>query len=370
MQQAKQSPLAWKVAALSILGLVVGLVLGLLIGVLLKPECAIAGLPVEDKEEYIVLVGAAYAVDGDLEKAQVHLAVLEAPNTGLWVIDLADRYIAEGRREADIQALAALAHGLGVDTPQTLAYLATPTQLPTSTPMPTNAPTSTVPPTLVPPTDTPVPPTDTPQPPPTDTPLPTTPTDTPVPPTPTSTLTATTVATPTNPPVPTNTPVPPPTNTPKPPAAAWSWDARLVGPGQDAQGCDYGNLQIRVTVIDAGGGQLGGVWVHDRYSQQYQVSGNVDSADWGPGETKFEYGIGGGGSLCIATGDGGTCVGDYTRDMPAYNAPPVEDLHAAGYCDQCCEPGATLERCRELVNAGTCMGNGHYSWRIVFKRSW
>ena len=26
-----------------------------------------------------------------------------------------------------------------------------------------------------------------------------------------------------------------------------------MGPGQDSQGCDYGNLQIRVTVIDAGG---------------------------------------------------------------------------------------------------------------------
>ena len=143
-----------------------------------------------------------------------------------------------------------------------------------------------------------------------------------------------------------------------------------MGPGQDSQGCDYGNLQLRVTVLDGNGSQMGGVWVHDRYSQQYQVTGNVDSPDWGPGETKFEYGIGGGGSLCVAEGEGGACVSDYTRDMPAYHIPPVEDLHAAGYCDQCCEPGATLERCRELVDAGKCMGNGHYSWRIEFKRSW
>jgi hypothetical protein len=150
----------------------------------------------------------------------------------------------------------------------------------------------------------------------------------------------------------------------------WGYSAQLVGPGQDSQGCDYGNLQIRVTVIDAGGSQLGGVWVHDRYSKQYQVTGNVDSPEWGPGETKFEYGIGGGGSVCIAEGEDGGCVSDYTRDMPAYSVPPVEDLHAAGYCSQCCEPDATLERCRELVNAGRCMGNGHYSWRVVFKRSW
>ncbi len=142
----------------------------------------------------------------------------------------------------------------------------------------------------------------------------------------------------------------------------------MVGPQQDGQGCDYGNLQIRVTVIDANGGQIGGVWVHDRYSGQYQVTGNVGSSDWGPGETKFEYGIGGGGSVCIATGQGGECVTDYTRDMPCYNRPSVEDLHAAGYCN-CCEVGASLERCRQLVNDGKCMGNGHYSWRVVFKRS-
>jgi hypothetical protein len=372
LEQAKQSPLDWKVIALPIVGLVLGLVLGLLIGVVLKPACSVADLSVEDKDEYVVLVARAYTVDGDLEKAQARLGVLEVPNTGLWVVDLADRYIAEGRDAADIQALATLAQGLGVDTPQMLAYLPSPTPLPTSTPLPTHTATATLPAT-----DTPVPPTATPVPL-TDTPEPTStqaPTNTPEAPTatavsPTATLVPET-PTPTIPPQPTNTPEPPPpTNTPQPPAAQWSYTARLVGPGQDAQGCDYGNLQLRVTVVDANGSQMGGVWVHDRYSQQYQVTGNVDSPDWGPGETKFEYGIGGGGSLCIADGEGGTCASDYTRDMPAYQVPPVEDLHAAGYCDQCCEPGATLERCRELVSAGKCMGNGHYSWRVVFKRSW
>ncbi len=369
MQQEKQNPLDWKMVVLAILGLVAGLVLGLLLGLFLKPECTIAELPAEDKEAYIVLVGVAYTEDGDLEKAQLRLARLEAPNPGLWVVDLADRYIAEGHDEADIQALATLAQGLGVDTPQMLAYLPSPTSPPTNTPLPTLTATATKPPTFtpIPPTATPIPPTDTPE------PTPTQPaTSTPVPPTPIP-PTATTVPptnTPSPPPQPTNTsPPPPPTKTPQPPAAKWSYDARLVGPGQDAQGCDYGNLQLRVTVIDGQGAQLGGVWVHDRYSQQYQVTGNVDSPEWGPGETKFEYGIGGGGSLCVATGEGGGCISDYTRDMPAYNVPPVEDLHAAGYCSQCCEPGATLERCRELVDAGKCMGNGHYSWRIVFKRS-
>jgi hypothetical protein len=183
---------------------------------------------------------------------------------------------------------------------------------------------------------------------------------------PTATPQPTTPPQPTNPP-PTNPP-PPPTNTPKPPApAGWTWTARLVGPGEDSQGCEYGNLQIRVTVIDANGSQLGGVWVYDKYSGQYQVTGNVDSVDYGPGETKFDYGIGGGGSLCIADGDGGSCVSEFTRDMPCYERPSVQDLYAAGYCN-CCEAGASLERCEQLIAQGSCMGKGHYSWRVVFQR--
>jgi hypothetical protein len=365
LDQAKQIPEGWKLVGLAALGLVIGLCFGLLIGWALRPSCTIADLPMEDKEEYIVLVGAAYVVDGDLEKAQVRLERLEAPNIKLWIVDLTERYIAEGRDEGDILALAALAHGLDVDTPQMVAYLATSTPQPTSTPPPTATPRPTDTPTATPipptptPTDTAIPFTDTP--PPTDTPSPT-PTDTLVPPTDTPQ--------PTNPPQPTNTPQPPPpTNTPKPQAPQWAYDAWLVGPGQDSQGCDYGNLQIRVTVVNAAGNQISGVWIHDRYSGQYQVTGNVDSPEWGIGETKFEYGIGGGGSLCVASGEGGTCVSAYTRDMPTYYAPPAEDLHAAGYCDQCCDVGATLERCRQLVDAGQCMGAGHYSWRVVFKRS-
>jgi hypothetical protein len=132
-----------------------------------------------------------------------------------------------------------------------------------------------------------------------------------------------------------------------------------------------GNLQIRVTVVDANGGQIGGVWIYDKYSQQYQVSGNVASPDWGPGETKFEYGIGGGGSLCVAQGQGGACITDFTRDMPAYFLPPVEDLHAAGYCNKCCENGSSVDRCRQLINEHKCFTTGaeHFSWRVVYKRN-
>jgi hypothetical protein len=371
MQQAQRSRKGLVVALLVVLGLTAGAGLGLLLGWVVWPvkyfDTAIADLRVDYKEQYIILVGSAYAQDHDLERAQARLDQLEAPNIKQWIAQLADRYIAEEQDKADIQALVELAHGLDVDSPQMAAYRATPTPAPTDTPPPTPSPaptdTATASATPIPSTDTPLPPTDTPVREPTDTSVPQ-PTDTRVPPSDTPK--------PTSPPKPTNTPKPPPpTNTPKPPAANWTWTAHLVGPGEDAQGCEYGNLQIRVTVADAKGSQIGGVWIYDKYSQQYQVTGNVGSPDFGPGETKFEYGIGGGGSLCVAGSQGGACVTDFTRDMPCYFLPPVEDLFAAGYCE-CCEAGATLERCRQLVNAGNCFqtGAGHFSWRVAFKRSW
>jgi hypothetical protein len=339
--------------------LIVGAVLG---GCAPQSETKLADLPIEDKEEYIVLVGAAYAHDGDLEKAQERLARLDAPNIQQWVTDLAGRYIQEGRDVADIRALAALAHGLGVTAPEVVAYLASPTPPPTDTPRPTATPLPTETPTAtpIPPTNTPVPATATPQSTATDTPLPPTPTDTPAPPT----ATAPPKPKPTNPPQPTATKAAKKAAGPK-----WTYTAWLVGPGQDSQGCDYGNLQIRVTVVDAKGSQIGGVWLYDQYSQQYQLTGNVDSPDWGPGETKFEYGRGGGGSLCIASGQGGPCESEFTRNLPVFDPPPFEDMWAAGYCE-CCEVGITKERCQELHNAGVrCMNWGHYSWRVVFKRS-
>ena len=370
--QRSQSRTGLIVAILVILGLTAGAVLGLLLGWVVWPvkfvDTSIADLAPEYKDEYILLVASAYVVDGDLEKAQARLARLEVPNVNQSISAMIDRYINEGRDEADIRALVALASALGVTSPNMVAYIATPTPLPTDTPLPTPTPLPTDTPTPTPIVPTDVPPTDTPLPQPTDTAIP--PTDTPVPPTDTP------QPQPTNTPVPqpTNTPRPQPTNTPKPtspPVANWTWSARLVGPGEEGQRCDGGDLRIGVTVVDANGNQLGGVWIYDKYSQLYQVTGNVGSPDWGPGETKFEYGIGGGGSLCVAQGEGGACASGFTRDMPCYFLPPVEDLYAAGYCD-CCQSGISLEECRRRISEGTCFSTKaeHFSWRVVFKRSW
>jgi hypothetical protein len=363
LRQVKVTPQT--ILLIAVLGFFASVACGLLLGWLVLPASRlspeVSNLQADQKEQYIVLVASGYALDNDLEKAESRLAQLEAPNVNQWVADLAERYIAEELDDHDARALVVLAHALGVDSRVMSAYLVTPTPVPTDTPVPSPTPTPTM---TASPTVTPPPPTDTPTPvPPTDTPLPSStpvpePTATPIPPTSTPK------------PKPTNTrPPPTPTNTPEPPAPLWTYSAWLVGPGQDGQGCDYGNLQLRVTVFDAGGAQVPGVWVYDFYSKQYQVTGNVDSPDWGPGETKFEYGGFGGGRLCIAEGEGGACVSDYTRDMPVYEPPPFEDMWAAGYCE-CCETGITKERCQQLYDQRAwCMAWGHYSWRIEFRRS-
>jgi len=374
-----------------ILGLTVGLGLGLVIGWVILPveyvDTAIADLGIEAKEEYILLVASAYACDGDLEEAQARLSLLEAPNINQWVADMAGRYIAQGRDEEDIEALATLAQGLGVASPAMMAYVATPTPpptvapSPTPTPMPSATPTATLLPTDVPtaeprPSATQPPPTNTPPPAPTNTPPPP-PTNTPPPPTATARPpTNTPKPKPTNPPPPTKpkpTNPPPPTNTPNPPAAKWRWSASLMGPANSAnQSCTGGAQYIRVTVLNAAGGQIPGVYLREYYRGIYQVSGHkAGDMDWGPGEAEFACPGDGGAMVCVASGPDGDCVSDYTRSMSCYYAPDFEDLWAAGFCS-CCEDGISKEECRKRYDEeAECMKRArHYSWRVTFQRSY
>ena len=170
---------AWKaVLALLLVGAAVGLGLGFLIGWGIWPveyyDTDPVDLKEEHKEEYIVLVSAAYALNGDLEQAEDRLAKLEEEDVAQVVADLAQTYLQEGRDTTTTRNLVMLAGALGSASELMLAYVATPTLAPTFTPTATEAPTAT--PTEIP-TSTPVPPTST------STPLPPSPTSTPVPPT-------------------------------------------------------------------------------------------------------------------------------------------------------------------------------------------
>ena len=361
MTRSQRSRTASIAAILLVASLGIGLVGGFLISRGTESQGAdIASLSISAKEQFIVLVSTAYAREGDLERAQAQLARLDAPNVKQWLASLTDRYIAEGHDPAEIRALVSLAQALDATSPQISAWLAaaatpTPTAVPpTATATHTTAPTaSPLPPTSLPPTATAaIQPT---EPVPTATAIP--PTATAVPPTaapPTATAR----------PRPTNTP-PPPT---EPPTPTWNWTARLVGPGQEGQECDGGGKKlIRVTVLDAAGNQVPSVWVYENYTGLYQVTGHkADDPYWGPGEVEFSALDGG--RVCIASGEGGSCDSDVTRDLPCHDTPPIDDLYAAGYCD-CCEAGITKERCQELVESGSCLGAGWYYWRVEFQRS-
>jgi hypothetical protein len=119
-------------------GVATGLALGLMLTWVVWPVQYYDTDPVdlrpEHKEDYIVLVGAAYAVDRDLARAEARLTKLEEKDVGSVVAGLAGRYLREGRDVEETRSLAKLADALGVSTSAMLVYIATPTPLPTFTP--------------------------------------------------------------------------------------------------------------------------------------------------------------------------------------------------------------------------------------------
>ena len=286
------------VLALLLVGAAVGIGLGFLIGWGLWPvqyyDTDPVDLKQEHKEEYVVLVSAAYALNGDLEQAKDRLAKLEDEDVAQVVAGVAQLYLEEGRDTTTTRNVVMLADALGSSTEIMLAYVATPTVAPTFTPTATEVPTSTpteIPtetPTVVPsatgvpptptstrapatPTFTAVPPTRTP-PPATSTPQGPTPTFTPVPPTQTSTVGA-----PTNTPTATSQPV---GSCPSRPGVTvrdisggvrdWAWLAdRFGGVGvQQTSNCpagavyaveslwEYHDVALRATVLDGSGNRM------------------------------------------------------------------------------------------------------------------
>jgi hypothetical protein len=97
-----------------------------------------AALNPHDKEIYTILIAAAYAVDGDLDRTEDRLAELEDSNIENTIVMLAERYINEGQDARDIRALARLADALGGTSAAMRPFIATPTSTPTLTPTPTS----------------------------------------------------------------------------------------------------------------------------------------------------------------------------------------------------------------------------------------
>jgi hypothetical protein len=341
-------------------GTVVGLLFGVLVGWVIWPVKYTDTDPVdlrqEHKDDYVVMVSAAYALDSDLEKAKARLAELEVDDVGQVVADLANRYISVGAGLVDIRNLVQLADVLGSSDDAMLDYIATSTPTPTSTVThtPTWTPTSTF--TVTPtPTDTPT----SPPPTPTFTPQPPTATPTPRPPTPTPTSRP-----------PTATPVP---QQPTAPPAAERPTAIPAAPPQagvdfkvtkqdimsiEENGCHAtGGHYIWMTVIDINGQPLNGIVVKVTNGGETLV---ITGKDKPPGETDFPM-YGGYQAEVIGDTDGRTYTSERTRTLISTD-PPISDLIACGICsteEECLDKQEKNQLCR-----------GHYSYRVVFQRQW
>lgn len=103
--------------AMAGVGIIVGLLAGLFVGWVLWPvqytDTDIADLKPAYQDEYILMVGAAYAANGDLEQAQARLARLNDPDPARRVAGLAETLIARGADPGDIERLVNLADALG-----------------------------------------------------------------------------------------------------------------------------------------------------------------------------------------------------------------------------------------------------------------
>jgi hypothetical protein len=110
--------------------LLIGLGLGALGGALFgwyipiqSTSADLGHLHPEYKADYAVMVGAAYAVNGDWDLAQARLGRLAEPDAPGYIVLLTEQYINEGRSPDHIRNLARLAVRFGYTTPPMWPYL-------------------------------------------------------------------------------------------------------------------------------------------------------------------------------------------------------------------------------------------------------
>jgi hypothetical protein len=106
-------------AWLAIIGLLCGIGLGLWYGWMVDPveytDTDIAYLQPVYRDDLLVMIGEAYALDGNLDVARARLALLSLPDPANAVADVAERAIAENKPLAEVRALVQLATRLGVE---------------------------------------------------------------------------------------------------------------------------------------------------------------------------------------------------------------------------------------------------------------
>jgi hypothetical protein len=109
------------------IALLLGVALGLLIGWVLWPvqytNTAPAQLRQDYRNDYILMVAAAYQVEKDPEAARERLARLDPEQPERPLVELTETLMAQSGRPGDIQMLVRLAQALDATTPAMLPYL-------------------------------------------------------------------------------------------------------------------------------------------------------------------------------------------------------------------------------------------------------
>jgi hypothetical protein len=319
----------------------------------------VSDLTEEYADEVVIMAATDFAQYNDLGRAKQILSRLEVPNTAQYVSLVAERMIRSNRGPVseDITNVVNLASALGVSTVSMVAYVSPPTPTATPLPPPTPTPTNTlvVPPAQVEAAPAEAQPAETPLP--TDTPLPTAilipPTDTPIPVPPT-------------PVPPTDTPEPTPTNTPSVDFVVAK--QRLLT--KDENGGCAGNHNVFIDVIDANGNPLKGVQIGDIWNNPGPVTGH--KGDDQPGRAEYDLYKDQGFYLVVKSDPsvGRPVTSEQTVELSADDwRIGIPRLVESGYCTD-------EASCKVLWNSGVFgEGNnsicwGHYSWEVVFQRTW
>jgi hypothetical protein len=112
---------AWLVASIALLALLIGAGLGLWYGWEIDPvayvDTDVAHLHPYYRDEFILMVSSAYALDGDLHAARARMDLLSLPDPAGAFADLAERSAAAGAPELHLRALTRLAAALASDIP-------------------------------------------------------------------------------------------------------------------------------------------------------------------------------------------------------------------------------------------------------------
>jgi hypothetical protein len=107
----------WARFWVALVAVLAGTGLGLWYGWVVNPveykDTDVAHLHAVYRDEFILMVAEAYAVDGDLDTARARLALLFLPDPDDAVADRAEAALSQGASQLDVQALARLAAALG-----------------------------------------------------------------------------------------------------------------------------------------------------------------------------------------------------------------------------------------------------------------